>query len=543
MSDKILSVIPARKGSKGIPRKNLRDLGDHPLVSYAITTSNNSDLVDRVVLTTDSEELAQIGRRYGVDRVVDRPARLATDEVPLAPVIQHALKKLDGEFQYVICFQPTAPLVSVNSIDRGIKAGLNDDTDSVVFVKDSTHIYWRDTGDKYEPVSSNRKNRQRLDSIYEEVGVFISESRIVESGRRVGDSPLFHEVEQQEGIDIDTYTDWAVAESQLQRKQLVYRLIGNGDSGTGHVYRGITIADHLFDHDISFAVESTEDLAIEKLEESNYDYQVFDDEQAFMNFVQSTAPDAVINDILDTTSKYIKSIKNHTSRVVNFEDLGSGVNHADAVINALYEHSDPPEEHYFGFKYFCLRSEFQHARPRTDISSVKQIMISFGGTDENNLTAKTLRALSNLDQEIHFDVVLGLGYDKRESLDPITSAYSPDQSIEINQDIRSMARHLEQADLLITSNGRTVYEAGSLNVPVISIAQNSREQKHPYAQVSQGVTFLGQADHISKENILTAVEDYVIDREKRETMREALENHDITNGVEKVKRILLKNYQ
>jgi spore coat polysaccharide biosynthesis predicted glycosyltransferase SpsG len=165
-------------------------------------------------------------------------------------------------------------------------------------------------------------------------------------------------------------------------------------------------------------------------------------------------------------------------------------------------------------------------------------MISFGGTDENNLTAKALRALSNLNQEIHFDVVLGIGYTEQKSLDSIVSSCPPNVHISINQDIRSMAEHMEQADLLITSNGRTLYEAASLNVPVISIAQNHREQKHPYAHISQGVLFMGQADYVTEENILTAVNDYIQERDKRETMREALEEHNIINGVERIKQIL-----
>lgn len=540
MSNKILSVIPARKGSKGIPRKNLRKLGDHPLVAHAIKTSNDSDLVDHVALTTDSQEIAQIGRQYNVDTVIDRPNRLSKDDVPLAPVIEHAFNEMNEEFQYVLCFQPTAPLVSVNSINEGIRAGLDKRTDSVVFVRESSHIYWREGEDGYEPISSERKNRQQMDPIYEEIGVFLSAKEIVQQGSRVGNTPDFHEVNSQEGIDIDTYSDWILAESHLQRKQILYRLIGNGDAGTGHVYRGITIADHLFEHDIIFGVEPTEDLAIEKLEESNYDYQIFDGEQSFLEYVRLMEPDVVVNDILDTSAEYIQALKKYTPRVVNFEDLGTGTDHANAVINALYEHSNPPQNHYFGFEHFCLRNEFLYASPRTEIPSVDRIMISFGGTDENNLTAKTLGALSEIDRNLHLDVVLGLGYTEQESLDSITSGYSSNISVEINQDIRSMAEHMEKADLLITSNGRTLYEAGSLNVPVISIAQNHREQKHPYAHISQGILFLGQANYVTEENILTAVEDYITDGEKRETMRKTLEEHDIANGVERIKQILFE---
>ena len=540
MSERILSVIPARKGSKGIPRKNLRKLGKDPLAAHAIKTSKKSKTIDHVVLTTDSQEIAQIGRQYGVDTIIDRPKHLATDEVPLAPVIEHAFEEVNGNFEYVLCFQPTAPLVSVTSIESGVDTCIKENTNSVVFVRDSTHYYWKDTSGGCVPISGDRKNRQQMDPIYEEIGVFFSHEDLIKQGRRVGDDPSFHEVDRQEGIDIDTYADWSLAESQLQRKQLLYRLIGNGDTGTGHVYRGITIADHVFEHDVLFAVNQKDALAIEKLDESNYDYWVFDDEEAFIDYVESESPDIVVNDILDTSTEYIKTLKKYGSRIINFEDLGSGTDHADAVINALYEHSNPPKNHHFGFEYFCLRNEFRYATPQTDIPSVERVMVSFGGTDENNLTAKTLRALSELDHELHLDVVLGLGYTRQETLAPITEDYPPNISVEISQDIRSMAEHMEQADLLITSNGRTLYEAGSLNLPVISIAQNHREQKHPYSHISRGVLFLGQADYVDESNIRTAVEDYITDRSTRESMRMALEDHDIANGVERIKQILFE---
>lgn len=540
MSGKILSVIPARKGSKGIPRKNIRELGKHPLVAYAIEKSQESLSTDHVALTTDSQEIAQIGRQYGVDTIIERPNHLATDEVPLAPVIKHAFDVIDENFEFVLCFQPTSPLVSISSIDNGIDIAQRENANSVVFVRDSTHFYWKETPAGYVPVSGERKNRQLMDSIYEEIGVFLSHKELIKEEQRVGDNPSFFVVDSEEGLDIDTFADWTLAESYLQRKQVLYRLIGNGDAGTGHVFRGITIADYLFEHDILFAVGPKEDLAIEKLEESNYNYQIFDDDQDFLNHVKLNSPDIVVNDVLDTSAEYVKRLKNYGTRVVNFEDLGAGTEHADAVINALYEYSKPPENHYFGFEYFCLRGEFRYASPITEIPTVERIMISFGGNDENNLTAKTLRALSELDHEIHLDVILGLGYTQHEMLAPITENYPPNINVEIRQDINSMAEHMEQADLMITSNGRTLYEAGALNLPVISIAQNHREQKHPYSHISRGVLFLGQADYVAKDNIRIAVEDYITDRSKRESMRSALEDHDITNGVDRIKQILFE---
>lgn len=540
MTKNVLSIIPARKGSKGIPRKNIRELDNKPLIAHAIETSKNTSEIDHTILTTDSNEIAQIGREYGLDEVIHRPKELATDEVPLAPVIKHAYAESGRDFEYVLCFQPTVPLISNSSVDEGIQIGLQNSSDSVIYVKDSTHQYWKRVDREYKPISSDRKNRQQMEPIYEEVGIFLSHRSLVENGQRISDDPSFYEVDRKEGVDIDTYEDWKEAESILQRKQLVYRLTGNGETGTGHVYRGITLADHIFEHDIVFVVEKKDELAIDKLAESNYEYRVFDDEQAILEYIEANIPDVVVNDILDTNIEYMESLAELDSRIVNLEDLGVGSKYADAIINALYEHSTPPENHYFGSEYFCLRSEFRYVTPLSTIPSVERIMVSFGGTDENDLTAKTLRALTDLDGKYHLDVVLGLGYTGKNRLDTIIDKFPPSTRIDVSQNIDSMAKHMEQADLLITSNGRTLYEAASLNLPMISIAQNTREQKHPFAHISLGVLSLGHANYVSEENLRAAVEDYCSDREQREMMREELTTHDIANGIERIKKILFE---
>jgi len=309
MTGEILAVIPARGGSKGIPRKNIRELGDRPLVAHAIETSQDAELVDSVVLTTDNQEIAQIGQQYSVDQVVHRPEQLSTDEVPLAPVVEHAYGEVDTDYEYVLCFQPTVPLVTASSVDEGIRTSVDADVGSVIFVRDNTHHYWKDVDGTYEPVTSDRKNRQLMDPIYEEIGIFLTRKDVLRGGARVDSDPDFYEVPTSEGIDIDTYQDWILAESQLERKRLFYRVIGNRAAGTGHVFRGITIADHIFEHDILFAVKESDDLAIEKLEESNYEYRVFEDQAGFVEFAQQVSSDIIVNDILDTSTEYMDSLR------------------------------------------------------------------------------------------------------------------------------------------------------------------------------------------------------------------------------------------
>lgn len=538
MPGDIVAVIPARKGSKGIPRKNIRELAGKPLVAHAIETSLAASCVDHVALTTDSIEIAKIGQKYGVNTVIDRPDRLGADDVPLAPVVEHAFDTIEDQFEYVLCFQPTVPLITPSSVDAGIETGLDSAAQCVIFVRDSTHHYWTADENGYEPVSTARKNRQQMDRIYEEIGLFLSHRDLVRAGKRIDDAPAFHEVPREEGPDIDTYGDWLRAESHLARESLVYRVTGNAQTGTGHVYRGITIADHLFEHDILFAVQPEDNIARQKLDESNYDYRVFEDTADFLDFVSADSPDVVVNDILNTDAEYVRTLRESGTRVVNFEDLGDGTEYANAVVNALFEHSNPPPNHYFGYRYICLRNEFRYATPLSEIPSVDRIMVSFGGTDENDLTAKTLRALAGLDAPAFLDVVLGTGYERRDRLAGVIADLPDHLTVEINQDITSMAERMERADLLLTSNGRTLYESSSLNLPAISMAQNQREQKHPYAHISRGILTLGQAEYVSEGAILAAVEDYIDDPEQRETMRQALAEHDTTNGIERIKAII-----
>lgn len=542
MKERVLAVIPARGGSKGIPRKNIRRLGDRPLISYAIETCNQSNFVDQTVLTTDDREISQIGRQYDVDRVIERPQKLAEDDVPLAPVIEHAFEETAPDFDYVLCFQPTAPLVTLESLDEGIRKGIRNNSESLIYVRDETHHYWKEVENSFQPLSTDRKNRQQMDRIYEEIGLFLTSSNLVREGRRINSEPEFYEVENWEGIDIDTYSDWLLAESYLGRKLLVYRVTGNEETGMGHIYRGMTIADAIFEHDIVFAMDEEDVLAERMLRENNYDFEVLSDE-TFREFVEANRPDVVVNDILDTSAEYVNFLKDKGAKVVNFEDLGTGTREADVVINALYEYSDPPTNHHYGFKYFCLRDEFRYASRKYSIPEVETVMISFGGTDENNLTSKTISALSELDRDLHLDVVLGLGYDKEDELASHIDDCVADFSVEINKNISSMANHMEQADLLLTSNGRTIYEAASLNLPIISIAQNHREQKHPFAHVSGGVLALGLSEYVTEDAIRTAVNDYLENTETREEMRQALADHDIASGIERIKNIVFEEAQ
>ena len=122
-NNKILVVIPARGGSKGIPRKNVRLLDGQPLISYSINVAKSSEYVDDVVVTTDDSEIALLCEKFGAS-VIRRSEELSTDEVPLDPVVYDAMVQKEklafDEYDLVITLQPTSPLIKTSTLDRVI---------------------------------------------------------------------------------------------------------------------------------------------------------------------------------------------------------------------------------------------------------------------------------------------------------------------------------------------------------------------------------------------------------------------------------------
>lgn len=134
----ILGVIPARGGSKGIPRKNLADLCGRPLIQYTFEAALGSRELDRVVLSTDDEEIAAFGRRCGVEAPFVRPGELAGDRTPMVPVLQHAVQWLRREegrtYDAVALLQPTSPLRRASDVDDALRAFREGDMDAIIGV-------------------------------------------------------------------------------------------------------------------------------------------------------------------------------------------------------------------------------------------------------------------------------------------------------------------------------------------------------------------------------------------------------------------------
>lgn len=137
----ILGLIPARGGSKGIPRKNIGLIAGKPLIAWTIEAALESNRIDRVVVTTDDSEIAEVARAHGADVPFLRPAELALDETPGIDPVLHAVDALPG-FEAVVLLQPTSPLRTAHDIDAAIALADAEGGSNVVSVTQAKHVEW-----------------------------------------------------------------------------------------------------------------------------------------------------------------------------------------------------------------------------------------------------------------------------------------------------------------------------------------------------------------------------------------------------------------
>ncbi|SHK68306.1 CMP-N-acetylneuraminic acid synthetase [Desulfatibacillum alkenivorans DSM 16219] len=538
MIKKVLLVIPARGGSKGIPRKNLRPLCGKPLIAYSIKAALQSKLVTRIVISTEDEEIALFAKRFGAN-VLMRPSDLADDNVPLDPVIDHACieseKKFKEKYDIIVTVQPTSPFITGVDIDQIIEKLLEKLPDTVLTAVEDCHLRWGDCSGKPTPLYSKRVNRQFLPMQYKETGAVIACTKEqLQTGSRIGENILLHIMDEQRSIDIDTYHDFWLCEMILKQKRIVFVVIGNHEIGMGHAYRGIMIANELIRHDIVFLCHEEDDLAQEIIRKNNYRMKTTSREQ-LLEAIFALDPDMVINDILNTSADYILALKKKGIAVINFEDMGLGAETADMVFNALYPHQIPKETILVGPKYFCLRDEFLHISKRQKRNNVKKVLLTFGGVDEGNLTCRVLLAIFPYlkAKELSVDIVLGVGYRHTNDLKN-TLLTIPSESVSVIKNTSKISEFMNNADLAITSAGRTVLELASLQVPTIVIAQNFRETTHSMASSQNGFINLGFRKEISDAEILHAVKRVVEDFELRTVMCKKMESLDLKNGKKRV---------
>ncbi|WP_076464098.1 cytidylyltransferase domain-containing protein [Actinomyces mediterranea] len=537
-----IAVIPAREGSKGIPRKNMRLMKGLPLISYAIENALAVDGIDMVVVSTDSAEILSFVGQY--ERVIglERDPSLAGDAVTLDPVIYDAVRRTEESsgtsVDTVITLQATSPLLTPATLSAALASFHADGYDSLISVVNAPHLSWHSDGGRIVPSYTERLNRQQLPANYLETGAFLITRRsCVTEKSRLGDNVSVFEVPHDEAIDIDSSTDWVACEALLSKKRIAFRVDGYGELGMGHVYRALTLAYAMTEHEVVFLSNASRREGIAKLKDSNMKVVEIADDDELFRWLDGNRPDVYVHDCLDTSLDFIRTVKPLCGRVVTFEDLGDGAREADAVINALYEGASPYPNVYTGKAYETLRDEFMTVRGDRGFSPrVERILVMFGGTDPLNLSKRIYDLAVRFNEgpsPVHFDFILGPGY-AHDDLVPI-----PDLDIDVLRDVVRVSDYMSVADAAFSSQGRTTFELASMGVPTIVLAQNEREQLHEFAQMNNGFINLGLGSRVSDDDIEATLAWLIGAESIRREMRSLMLSIDLTSGIQRVKRIVL----
>jgi CMP-N,N'-diacetyllegionaminic acid synthase len=225
---RVLGIVPARGGSKGVPGKNVRMLAGRPLIDYTARAARESSVLDRIILSTDSDEIAEAGRRSGLEVPFMRPASLAADDTPMQPVVQHAIDTLSADGwtpDVIVLLQPTSPLRRPSHVRDAVAMLRETKADSVVTVVElprhlSPDYVMRIEDGVLRPFLSDGARvtrRQDARPAYSRDGTVYAcwRATLDRCGSIYGERCLPLIVNAADSLSIDSPDDWAEAERRL----------------------------------------------------------------------------------------------------------------------------------------------------------------------------------------------------------------------------------------------------------------------------------------------------------------------------------------
>jgi len=529
---KIIAVIPARAGSKGVPNKNIRLLKDKPLIYYSIKNALNCSLIDEVIVTTDSIEVSIIAKQMGA-KVKGRKATLCSDSVTLDSVIFDVASNIDCD--YVVTMQPTSPTLKVKSLEQAIQHTIDTNIDTLISGVNRPHLGWKDTDNgKKNPDYTERLNRQYLPNHFIETGAFVvSKKSVVTNESRIGSSVDIYELSEDESVDIDTFSDLKRCESIMSCQTVGFYVNGNRKRGLGHIYRCLELADEFYVKPHIYYDTNQTDVAL--FGNTTHTLIPVNGIGELFNILSVKKYDLFVNDILNTTVDYMVALKacHPAKKIINFEDDGEGIYKADLIINALYE--NPLVEHMkAGERYYICPKTFLFYQPIKIRNKVEDIFISFGGADPQNYTDRLIEIIKKEKfSQYNFTIVIGRAKDNVDYL----MSFNSNPNINVYFDIKNMPELMFNCDIAITSRGRTGYELALLGIPTIAMAQNTREEKHGFVSHENGFNYIGL--NPSNTVIESNIDMYIgLSKHERLENQAKLLEHDLRNGRKRVLNLI-----
>lgn len=222
---KFVVLIPARAGSKGIPDKNIKLINGKPLIAWSIEQALQSELVDDVYLSTDGENIRNIGMQFGAKAPFLRPAEFASDEASTEVVMLHFMEWLESTnvpMDALVLLQATSPVRSRNLIDNCIREFVESGADSLLTVVENEHFGWTNEEAPqadYDYMHRPRRQDKKPEDIkFNETGsIYITKTKVLKDTRnRLGGKIAMYISDKHEGFEIDDAVDWLVLETLLR---------------------------------------------------------------------------------------------------------------------------------------------------------------------------------------------------------------------------------------------------------------------------------------------------------------------------------------
>lgn len=538
-------IIPARGTSPDFPKKNFKRVGGKPLVAHTIQSALEADEIAEIVVSTESEELAEIAREYGATVPFLRPDRLSEPDVLVTEAVQHAvaqLREYNGSTGIeitdetpIVVLQPNVPFTRPEDVDVAVEEYRQTPNSAVISVKEEQDYFWQQTNGHLTPMFEKRTARAELEHLYRETGsIYVTNEAILQGGTRVGEEPSYIVTDSLSAFEINSLLDIWLAERIYEGPTIVIRVDGGDDIGMGHVYRCLTIAaeiESLLNCRIQFVSNPEYSAGIEKIESEGYTV-VRADPGGAIDQIRSLSPDIVFLDVLNTREEDMRTLHDTSAVIINLEDMGAGLEHADLVVNALYESSGENANQFFGPDYLILREEF------TDVTTsireeVENVLLTFGGSDPLNLSTRVVTALVDHRPDYEFKLVLGPDFSNWDELDALDPALQDE--FEILTNVTDMSELMSWADIAVCSGGRTVYELAATGTPAAVVTQNDRESERMEALASDGIVeFVGHGERTDASEIVDVVMDLASDYERRREMSERGRELIDGNGIQRI---------
>lgn len=486
MKDRCI-LIPAIKKNAVIPDQLVKKLAGTTLIQRAINTARACARGCDILVLTDSEEIALICERSQVGSV--RQADLRFRAWDIVSEMRELLSGLAAKYRHCVILRASCPLLTWVDLEDAWRRYLAAGAGSLITVRKVRQRIWRAQKEGAEHLLADAISDVDQEFVVETRALIILNLASLVSG--AAHSHVIPYFMGDRGLEILGYQDWWICERLLTRRHMVFVVAGYPAIGMGHVYRALMLAHEISAHRITFVCTRESGLAVESVASRDYEV-VRQDDESLSATVLAQRPDLVINDFLNTTPDYMRTIRAAGVACVNFEDEGPGAEFANLVINALDNSGASSARICCGPDYFCLRDEFLQAARNPFRQEVRTILITFGGTDQHDATARVLELVEPECKKrgIGIRIVTGPGYAHKERLEKRLAEIA-NPAIEFTWATNIMSRMMEEVDLAVTSAGRTVYELAHMRIPGLVLATHAREARHGFARPENGFTFAG----------------------------------------------------